>query len=77
LQALGYTSSGTCPAWIACTASPIVPKSLRGATDGAFHLPVAELVNMIVDAGFTVERMAEGGEPTPIVLSARMTKRRA
>jgi ubiquinone/menaquinone biosynthesis C-methylase UbiE len=41
---------------------------------GAFHLPVAELVNMILDAGFALERMTEGGEPTPIVLSARMTK---
>jgi hypothetical protein len=38
---------------------------------GAFHLPVAELVNMILDAGFTLDRMTEGGEPTPIVLSAR------
>ena len=38
---------------------------------GATHLPVAQLVNHFLDAGFQLERASEGGEPTPITLSFR------
>jgi SAM-dependent methyltransferase len=38
---------------------------------GAWHLPLAALLNAMLDAGLHLERMSEGGEPTPIVLSAR------
>ena len=41
---------------------------------GAFHLSVADLVNGLLGAGFTLERLTEGGDPIPIVLSARLTK---
>lgn len=38
---------------------------------GASHLPVADLVNTMIATGFHLERMTEGGRPTPIVLSTR------
>ena len=41
---------------------------------GAAHNPLGALVNTFVDAGFAIERFAEGGGPTPITLSIRMRK---
>ncbi len=41
---------------------------------GARHLPVAELVNALLDTGFELQRVSEGGEPTPIALSLRARK---
>jgi len=38
---------------------------------GASHLPLAALVNDVLDAGFRLERLTEGGEPTPIVFAFR------
>ena len=48
----------------------------RGIRDkvGASHVPIAGLMNMLLDAGLRVERVGEGGHPTPIVLSFRATK---
>ena len=48
----------------------------RGIRDkvGASHMPVADLVNALLEAGFRIERVSEGGEPTPIVLSFRSRK---
>ena len=44
---------------------------------GASHLPVAALLNACIGAGFRVDRVSEGFEPTPVVLSCRLTKQRA
>ena len=41
---------------------------------GASHLPVADLVNSLLAAGLQIERVSEGGEPIPIVLSFRCRK---
>jgi SAM-dependent methyltransferase len=41
---------------------------------GASHFPLAELLNMVGDIGFSIERFLEGGEPTPITFSFRATK---
>lgn len=41
---------------------------------GASHLPLADLLNTMIAAGFEPERFGEGGQPTPIVLSARLRK---
>ncbi len=41
---------------------------------GATHLPLAELVNALLDAGFRLEEASEGGRPTPIALSFRASK---
>lgn len=41
---------------------------------GASHLPVAELLNTLVDIGLRLEHASEGGEPIPIVLSLRTRK---
>ena len=38
---------------------------------GASHMPVAELLNTVLDAGFELQHVSEGGEPTPITLSFR------
>jgi SAM-dependent methyltransferase len=38
---------------------------------GATHMPVAELLNTVLDTGFELERVSEGGERTPITLSLR------
>ncbi len=45
----------------------------RGIRDkvGATHFPLAELLNMFRQAGFSFETFSEGGGPTPIVLSIR------
>jgi SAM-dependent methyltransferase len=36
---------------------------------GASHLPVAGLLNAVLDSGLELARISEGGEPTPVVLS--------
>ncbi len=41
---------------------------------GATHFPLPELLHNVLDAGLTLERFAEGGEPTPIVLAVRARK---
>lgn len=41
---------------------------------GASHVPLADLLNLMLAAGFRPERFTEGGGPTPIVFSARLTK---
>jgi len=38
---------------------------------GASHWPLPDLLHMVIDAGLTVERLAEGGAPTPVVLAVR------
>jgi SAM-dependent methyltransferase len=38
---------------------------------GASHLPLAELLNAVLDAGMVPERFAESGGPTPVVLAVR------
>jgi hypothetical protein len=38
---------------------------------GATHRPLPELLHGFLDAGLTLERFAEGGEPTPTVLGIR------
>jgi len=38
---------------------------------GAAHWPLAELLNLVVDAGLRLDRFREGGEPVPVVLAAR------
>jgi SAM-dependent methyltransferase len=38
---------------------------------GASHWPLPELLHMVLDAGLTVERLQEGGSPTPVVLALR------
>jgi SAM-dependent methyltransferase len=43
---------------------------------GASHLPLPALLHAFFDAGLTVERLAEGGEPTPMVLALRARKPR-
>lgn len=41
---------------------------------GASHVPLADLLNVMVSSGFGLLRFSEGGAPTPIVLSARLRK---
>jgi SAM-dependent methyltransferase len=41
---------------------------------GAVHHPLAELLNDVRSAGFTLDRFAEGAEPTPVTLSFRATR---
>jgi SAM-dependent methyltransferase len=43
---------------------------------GATHRPLPELLHGFLDAGLTLERLAEGGTPTPAVLAVRARKRR-
>jgi SAM-dependent methyltransferase len=38
---------------------------------GATHWPLPDLMHAFLDAGLTPERLAEGGEPTPVVLAVR------
>ena len=38
---------------------------------GATHWPLAELMNAFADAGLRLERFAEGGRPTPVMLAVR------
>ncbi|MGH3203767.1 MAG: class I SAM-dependent methyltransferase [Streptosporangiaceae bacterium] len=42
---------------------------------GATHLPLASLMHAFLDAGLTPERLAEGGEPTPVMLAIRACRR--
>ena len=50
----------------------------RGIRDkvGATHVPLAELMNVVVDAGLVLERVAEGGGETPVVLALRARRPR-
>jgi SAM-dependent methyltransferase len=41
---------------------------------GASHIPVATLINIVLDSGFELRRLTEGGEPTPVVLSLQAHK---
>jgi SAM-dependent methyltransferase len=41
---------------------------------GASHWPLPELLHAFLDAGLTVERLAEGHAPTPAVLAVRARK---
>jgi SAM-dependent methyltransferase len=41
---------------------------------GATHLPLPSLIHAFLDAGLTPERLAEGGEPTPVMLAIRARK---
>jgi SAM-dependent methyltransferase len=42
---------------------------------GATHLPLPGLLHAFLDAGLTLERFTEGGEPTPVVLAVKARKR--
>lgn len=48
----------------------------RGVRDkvGATHRPLPELLHAFLDAGLTLDRFAEGGAPTPVVLAIRARK---
>jgi len=50
----------------------------RGIRDkvGATHVPLAELMNAVVDAGLVLERVAEGGGETPVVFALRARRPR-
>jgi SAM-dependent methyltransferase len=41
---------------------------------GATHRPLPELIHAFLDAGLTLERFSESGEPTPIVLAIKARK---
>ncbi len=41
---------------------------------GASHVPLAELLNAFVTAGFRLDGLSEGGRPTPVVLSVKTAK---
>jgi len=41
---------------------------------GATHLPLPRLLHAFLDAGLTLERFAEGAEPTPAMLAIRARK---
>jgi SAM-dependent methyltransferase len=43
---------------------------------GATHFPLPELLHAVLDAGLTLERFAEGGAPTPVVLAMRARRSR-
>lgn len=48
----------------------------KGVRDkvGAMHRPLPELLHAFLDAGLQLDRFAEGGAPTPLVLAVRATK---
>jgi SAM-dependent methyltransferase len=46
------------------------------ARAGAFHRPLPDLLNALADAGLAVARLAEAGEPIPVVLAAAAVKGR-
>lgn len=48
----------------------------RGVRDkvGAVHFPLASLLNTVMHAGFLLNQLSEGAQPTPVVLSFRATK---
>jgi SAM-dependent methyltransferase len=50
----------------------------RGVRDkvGATHRPLPDLLHAFLDAGLTLERFAEGGTPTPVMLAVRARKLR-
>ena len=69
----GYLTSGWTPG--------LGPQSGEAGRDGqvrkkvgAAHDPLSTLANLMVEAGFRIDRFAEGGAPTPITLSIRMRK---
>jgi SAM-dependent methyltransferase len=41
---------------------------------GATHLPLPSLFHAFLDVGLTLERFAEGAEPTPVMLAVRARK---
>lgn len=41
---------------------------------GATHLPLPDLLHAFLDAGLAIERLAEGGAPSPAVLAVRARK---
>jgi SAM-dependent methyltransferase len=41
---------------------------------GATHLPLPALLHAFLDAGLSPEQLAEGGEPTPVMLAIRARK---
>jgi SAM-dependent methyltransferase len=41
---------------------------------GATHLPLPDLLNAVIEAGFVLDRLTEGGMPLPTVLSLRAVK---
>jgi SAM-dependent methyltransferase len=43
---------------------------------GATHLPLPALLHAFLDAGLTLERLTEGGQPAPAVLAVRARKPR-
>jgi ubiquinone/menaquinone biosynthesis C-methylase UbiE len=43
---------------------------------GAVHRPLPELLHAVLDVGLALERFAEGGEPTPIMLAFRARRAR-
>jgi|tagenome__1003787_1003787.scaffolds.fasta_scaffold19408288_2 hypothetical protein len=40
---------------------------------GAAHVPLATLLNRVIDSGFELQRVTEGARPTPLTLSFRAT----
>jgi len=48
----------------------------RGVRDkvGAAHLPLPSLIHAFLDAGLAPEQLAEGGQPTPVMLAIRARK---
>ena len=52
------------------TGTPGPTRDIRDKV-GASHWPLPDLLHMFLDAGLGVERFAEGGAPTPIVLALR------
>ena len=48
----------------------------KGVRDkvGATHLPLPSLIHAFLDAGLTLERFSEGGDPTPVMLAVRACK---
>ena len=42
---------------------------------GAQHWPLAELLQMFVDAGFELRRFVEGDGPSPVVLGLEAVRR--
>ena len=55
------------------TTSSWTDKGIR-ARVGATHRPLPSLLNTFLDAGLTLDRFCEGGQPTPAVLAIRTRK---
>jgi hypothetical protein len=77
LRALLGAGSGPCLE-IACGTGTKKSWTDKGVRDkvGAAHFPLPDLLNAISDAGLVLERFAEGGAPTPMVLAVRARKPR-